>query len=180
MAPSFPSGSPAHPHQTWHTATPSSPPVPLRLKSTPPLSAGLWAGCQSGGEACQDACTEAVTVCSLVMRPWCNWAGMKDLAGHQSPLGDHRTQQLSPLPSFQPPAQAWAEFLLVVSRWLGRQEVRCWEGVRCEGLGEERKLPGQGVLGMSDDPSPSSFLARGVRANLLPAGAPSSGPEMGV
>lgn len=104
---------------------------------------------------------------------------MKDLAGQQSPLGDHRTQ-LSPLPSFQPPAQAWAEFLLVVSRWLGRQEVRCWEGVRCEGLGEERKLPGQGVLGLSDDPSPSSFLALGVRANLLPARAPSSGPEMRV
>ncbi|XDA82607.1 hypothetical protein R6Z07F_012518 [Ovis aries] len=33
---------------------------------------------------------------------------------------------------------------------------------------------------MSDDPSPSSFPVHGVTANLLPAGAPASGPEMRV
>lgn len=33
---------------------------------------------------------------------------------------------------------------------------------------------------MSDDPSPSSFPVHGVTANLLPAEAPASGPEMRV
>ena len=50
----------------------------------------------------------------------------------------------------------------------------------CEGLEKEWKLLGQGTLGMSDDPSPSSFPVHGVTANLLPAGAPASGPEMRV
>lgn len=50
----------------------------------------------------------------------------------------------------------------------------------CEGLEKEWKLLGQGTLGMSDDPSPFSFPVHDVRANLLPAGAPASGPEMRV
>lgn len=45
---------------------------------------------------------------------------------------------------------------------------------------KEWKLLGQGTLGMSDDPSPFSFPVHDVRANLLPAGAPASGPEMRV
>ena len=70
--PFFAFWSPVPPHQTWHMATAPSPSCPLELKSTPPLSAWLWAEHQSvcwwGWGICQDACAE-VTMRSLWWGP---------------------------------------------------------------------------------------------------------------